>query len=122
MLMEDCKRQGCEVEALLARKTGEPVERQTRRCVGPQVDVSPNSERRQAPTLASLPLQRTPDSHGGGIDGEGSASRKKPVEKPMSRHTTSGVPWMARTLQTHQHQATYATAQVSRMFPTNWKQ
>ena len=84
---------------------GEPVERQKRRCIGPQVDARPNPERRQAPTLASVPLQRMPDSHGGGIDGEGSASRKKPVEKPMSRHATSGVLWTALAVSTHQNQA-----------------
>ena len=76
------------------------MERQRTRWVGPQVTVSPNSERRQAPTLASAPLQRMPDSHGGEMVGDGSASSKVPVVKPMPRHASSGVLWTELTINT----------------------
>ena len=94
------------------------MELQKRRCVGPQVEVSPNSERRHEPTLASVSLQRILDSHGGGIDGEESASRKKPVVKPMSRHASSGVLWTAHRVSMHQYLTIYTTmVQVSGSFP-----
>ena len=77
------------------RMKGALEERQKRRWIGPHVEVSPKSERRQAPTLASGPAQRIPESHGGVIVGEESAFWKKPVVKPMSRHASSGVLWTA---------------------------
>ena len=66
-------------------------EKQKRRCVGPQKEVSPKMDLRQAPTSGSGPAQRIPDSHGGSTSPLRSSSWKKPVTKPMSRHATSAV-------------------------------
>lgn len=69
------------------------VVRQTRRRMGPQEEVSPNSDLRHEATLGSGPAQRMPDSHGGssGDSVSGSAFWKNPNTKPRSRHRMSAV-------------------------------
>ena len=61
---------------------------------------------RQAPSSASGPAQRMPDSQGGKTSAVGTSARRNPVTKPMSRHAISAVlckdtvsfPWILKWL------------------------
>ena len=79
-----------DVNAESERRTARD-DKQKRRCVVPQEEVSPKVDLRRAPTSGSGPAQRMPDSHGGSTSSLGTSSPKKPVTKPMSRHATSAV-------------------------------
>lgn len=58
-------------------------EEQCRRWIAPQVDASPYSDLWQAPTEATLPAHRIPDSQGGSNETARSAPWKTPAVKPI---------------------------------------
>ena len=99
-----------DVNAVSVWKTARD-DKQKRRCVVPQEEVSPKVDLRHAPTSGSGPAQRMPDSHGGSTSPLRTSSWKKPVTNPMSRHATSAVLCTQHSLL---RQAKHADTTVSR--------